>query len=99
MNSKKTVNRREFIRNSALLGFALGFPTIVPSSVIGQSSPSNRINVALIGMGLMMGSHQGHLLSRNDVQVVAICDVDRSKRERAKQSIEKAYANKSGQGS
>ncbi len=99
MNSKTAISRREFVRNSALLGFALGFPAIVPSSVIGQNSPSNRINVALIGMGLMMGGHQGHLLSRNDVQVVAICDVDRNKRERTKQSIERAYSNKSGQGS
>lgn len=99
MNKTAKVTRRDFLKGIASVGFVLGFPSIIPSSVLGQTSPNNRINVALIGMGLMMGSHQGHMLSRNDVQVVAVCDVDRSKRERAKASIEKAYANKLGQGS
>ncbi|MGB9603883.1 MAG: Gfo/Idh/MocA family protein, partial [Limisphaerales bacterium] len=99
MNRKTEISRREFIRNVALFGAVIGFPTIIPSSVIGQNAPSKRINVALIGMGLMMGSHQGFMLSRNDVQVVAVCDVDREKRNRTKASIERAYANRMGQGS
>lgn len=99
MNRKTEISRREFIKNAALFGAVIGFPTIIPSSVIGQNAPSKRINVALIGMGLMMGSHQGFMLSRNDVQVVAVCDVDREKRNRAKASIERAYANRMGQGS
>ncbi|MGC8743917.1 MAG: Gfo/Idh/MocA family protein [Verrucomicrobiia bacterium] len=99
MNRKTEISRREFIKNAALFGAVIGFPTIIPSSVIGQNAPSKRINVALIGMGLMMGSHQGFMLSRNDVQVVAICDVDREKRNRTKASIERAYANRMGQGS
>ncbi|MGC9035653.1 MAG: Gfo/Idh/MocA family protein [Verrucomicrobiia bacterium] len=99
MNRKTEISRREFIRNAALFGAVIGFPTIIPSSVIGQNAPSKRINVALIGMGLMMGSHQGFMLSRNDVQVVAVCDVDREKRNRTKASIERAYANRMGQGS
>lgn len=99
MNKIEKVTRREFLKDIAAVGFIIGFPTIIPSTVLSQTPPNSRINMALIGMGLMMGSHQGHMLSRNDVQVVAVCDVDRSKRERAKASIEKAYANRMGQGS
>jgi len=96
--NKNSISRRDFLRSAASIGIIIGFPSIIPFSVVGQTPPNSRINVALIGMGLMMGSHQGHMLSRDDVQVVAVCDVDRSKRERAKASIEKAYANKMGQG-
>ena len=85
-------NRRNFLKNATVAGAALAFPALIPSSVIGQNAPSNRISMGLIGMGLMMGGHQGHMGSRADVQVLAVCDVDRTKRERAKAAVEKAYA-------
>ncbi len=91
-------SRREFLKGAALAGAALAFPTIVPSSVFGQNAPSNRIGMGLIGMGLMMGGHQGHMSGRPDVQVLAVCDVDRSRRERAKASIERNYAQKTAAG-
>jgi predicted dehydrogenase len=47
----------------------------------------------------MMGGHQGHMCGRGDVQVLAVCDVDRSRRERAKAQVEKVYAAKTGAGS
>lgn len=43
-------SRRSFIKAAAAAG-ALGFPTIVPSSVFGQTAPSNRVNLAAIGWG------------------------------------------------
>ena len=91
-------NRRNFLKNATVAGAALAFPALIPSSVIGQNAPSNRISMGLIGMGLMMGGHQGHMGSRADVQVLAVCDVDRTKRERAKAAVEKAYAQKTSSG-
>jgi predicted dehydrogenase len=52
--------------------------------------------VGLIGLGLMMGGHQGHLCGRSDTQVLAVCDADRGKRERAKKSVEDSYAQRQG---
>jgi predicted dehydrogenase len=96
----RPVTRREFLQHTAALaGAALAFPTIVPSSVFGQNAPSNRIGIGLIGMGLMMGSHQGHFLGRDDCQVLAICDVDRGRREERKAAIEASYAKRKGSGS
>ena len=46
--------RRDFLKAAALAGAGLAFPTIVPSSVFGQNAPSNRLNLGMIGMGLMM---------------------------------------------
>ncbi len=92
------MNRRDFLKSAAVAGAAFAVPTIVPSSVFGQNAPSNRINMGLIGMGLMMGGHRDHMCGRQDVQVLAICDVDRNRREAAKATVEKAYARKSADG-
>ena len=84
--------RREFLKSAALSGAALALPTLVPSTVFGQNAPGNRLTIGLIGMGLMMGSHHHIMLGREEVQVVAVCDVDRGKRERAKaQKIGRAH--------
>lgn len=90
--------RREFLRGAVLGGAALAFPTIIPSSVLGQTAPSNRITVACIGMGLMMGSHHSIMLGRNDTQVLAVCDVDRTKLQHAREKTEKSYGAKMASG-
>jgi predicted dehydrogenase len=98
MKPQSLTNRREFLRTATLAGAALGFPVIVPSTVFGQNAPSNRIGMGLIGLGLMMGGHQGHMCGREDVQVLAVCDVHRDRRENARQSVERAYAAKKASG-
>ena len=98
MKNNQQLNRRLFLQRTALAGAVLGFPTIVPTSVFGQNAPSNRIGIGLIGLGLMMGGHQNNMLGRADAQVLAVCDVDRNRREKQKQAIEQSYANKKGQG-
>lgn len=98
MNNLALTTRRDFLKATALAGTALGFPTIVPSSCFGQNAPNNRIGMGLIGLGLMMGGHQGHMLGRDDVQVLAVCDVHRPRREAARDAVEKAYARKAGTG-
>lgn len=99
MNHSSLCTRRDFLKTAALAGAALGWPTLVPSSVLGQNAPNSRIGLGLIGLGLMMGGHQSHMLGRDDVQVLAVCDVWRQRREAAKAAIEKAYARKAGTGS
>jgi predicted dehydrogenase len=90
--------RREFLKSAAVTGTAFVLPAIVPSTVLGRNAPGNRITMGLIGMGLMMGSHQNIMLGREGVQVLAVCDVDRGKRERAREKVEKAYAEKQASG-
>jgi predicted dehydrogenase len=96
INSMNTT-RREFLKRSALAGAAIAAcPTIVPSTVLGQNAPNSRIGMALIGMGLIMGGHRDHMCNRDDVQVVAVSDVDRTKREAAKAAVERVYAQRRG---
>lgn len=96
MNPVSPLTRRQFLRSTALASAALGLPLLVPATVRGQAAPNGRIGIGLIGMGLMMKSHQGHFLGRPDCQVLAVCDVSRDRREQAKGEVERAYARRSG---
>ncbi len=91
MTHQSNSTRRSFLKRAALAGLALGAPAIVPATVFGQNAPSSRIGMGLIGHGLMMGGHQGHMCGRPDVQVLAVCDVHRNRRENARQAVERAY--------
>jgi len=50
-------SRRKFLRTSIATAVVAGFPTIVPSSVFGETAPSNRINVGAIGVGRISRVH------------------------------------------
>jgi predicted dehydrogenase len=67
---------------------------IVPSTVLGnqeKAAPSERITLGFIGMGKMNMGHLGHFLGQKDVQVLAVCDVDTTRRANAKKKVEERY--------
>jgi len=66
---KETVSRREFMGGAAA---ALAL-TVVPSHVLGQNAPSNKLNIAGIGVGGRGGGDMNEVSSEN---IVALCDVD-----------------------
>ncbi|MGO9842768.1 MAG: twin-arginine translocation signal domain-containing protein, partial [Candidatus Acidiferrales bacterium] len=75
MNAKEgkdEVSRRSFIRNAAVAGAAV---SIVPRHVLGRgfTPPSDKFNVACVGVGGMGRSNLINLASQN---LVALCDVD-----------------------
>ena len=55
-------------------------------------APSERINLAIIGLKKMGGAHVQGLLPRADVQIVTVCDVDPKAREAAQRNVEQFYA-------
>jgi predicted dehydrogenase len=67
---KKSISRRKFLANSALAGFVFHF---VPSRLLGADAPSNKLNIAGIGIGGMGASNLSQCESEN---IVALCDVD-----------------------
>ena len=90
--------RREFLKRTALCGSAAAFPNLIPASARGADSavtPNNRINVAMIGTGRQVFyANLPWFLWSEDVQVVAVCDVDAWRMEQAKKKVEASYANK-----
>lgn len=77
---------------------AVAAPTIVPSTVFGQNAPSNRVVMAWIGTGDRGRAIMRQFLRRDDVQVIAGCDVDRSRVLDARDIIERTYAASSPTG-
>ncbi|MCH8806535.1 MAG: Gfo/Idh/MocA family oxidoreductase [Planctomycetes bacterium] len=70
-------------------------PYFVPRSALGKAPgrvPSERINLAIIGLKKMGGAHVRTLLNHGDVQIVAVCDVRRDLREATKLRVESHYA-------
>jgi predicted dehydrogenase len=97
MDQGQQENRREFLRQSATAVLAASAPTVITSGALGaqgKSAASNRITLGFIGMGTMNHGHLGGHLGRSDVQVLAVCDVDKTRREAARETVEKAYAKK-----
>ncbi|MGC8743622.1 MAG: Gfo/Idh/MocA family protein [Verrucomicrobiia bacterium] len=90
-------NRRGFLKRALGICLSAGaLPQIVSPSVLGANgevSPSNRITLGFIGTG-------DHGINRNingfirhkDAMIVAVCDVDKSRREQAKKFVEDRYS-------
>lgn len=101
-NEKKHSSRRHFVKNAfgGTLAAALpisGFPTIVPSSVIGKNAPSNQINVGAIGNGRISRDHDmPGVLRSSQGRIIAVCDLDKKRVEAAKTYVNDFYTKKTG---
>ncbi len=90
----KKFNRRRFLKS--VTGGAIAFPYIVSSSALGQAgsvAPSNRIVMGAIGVGSMGTGDMRGFMRKNEVQMVAVCDVDKKNRDRAKKFADEKYGN------
>jgi len=107
MKPQVDLNRRTLLRHGAgALASAAVLPTLIPVAALGgksRTAPSERVNMGFIGLG---GQGTGHLLggawtyipggyiTRNDVQVVAVCDVRRERLTRAWKRCNEIYAQR-----
>jgi len=81
------VSRRGFLASA---GLAAAAPMIVPATVLGRGrvAASDRLTVALIGCGGMGNANVNSMLGHEEVQVVAVCDPDRSRREITRERLD-----------
>ncbi len=64
------MTRKEFIKNTSL---ASAYFTLNPNQIF---SSNDKVKIGIIGVGLRGQDHLELLIKRNDVDVVAICDID-----------------------
>jgi len=97
MTKYNSCSRRRFLKSSAALAAAaVSFPYIVPSSALGKDgavAPSNRIVMGAIGVGSMGTGDLNGFKNKREVQMVAVCDVDKRFRDRAKKIVDEEYEN------
>jgi predicted dehydrogenase len=87
MNPSRTTSRREFLQRSTGWGAGLW---IVGSRVRGaERSPSDRLNIGLIGVG-GRGGNNLKTIAKTGENVVALCDVDEERLGRAAEGFPKA---------
>ena len=97
MNNPNQSTRRDFLKATGLTTVALGFPTIIPSSALGNDekvAPSERIVMGGIGLGNMGGPDMNNFLNNPGVQYVAVCDVRKNVREDKKKQVDAKYNSK-----
>jgi predicted dehydrogenase len=86
-------SRRSFLKSVAAATVA---PLVwAPSS---QAVPSVKLAVGFIGVGTMGRGHLNALLGRDTVEVVAVCDVVKERREGALEMVQKKYAARTKSG-
>lgn len=81
------MNRKDFIKNASLAAATLA---VLPANSILGSNADPKVKIGLIGTGLRGQNHLDLLLRRGDVDLVAICDIDKRMLDPAKAMISKA---------
>jgi len=89
-------SRRRFLKGALQTSALLAAPQIVSSVALGKDGavpPSERITLGGLGIGNRGGYDLGCFLNEADVRCLAICDVRRERRERAKKMVDSRYGN------
>src|SRR6478672_9898954 len=93
----RTLTRRQFLTGGVMAASALAVPCFLPASTLGRGGvvpPSERIVMGGIGIGGRGSYDMGFMINEPDVQWVAVCDVLKSRREAAKQTVDRKYGHK-----
>jgi predicted dehydrogenase len=97
MKQKRGCGRREFLAKlPAAVAGAAAFPTIVKASALGRGQavpPSDRIVMAGIGFGMQGPGNMKNFLGKDEVQWVAVCDIDAKHLSEAQNTVNQRYGN------
>ncbi len=85
MKSNSRINRRKFIATGAI--GLMGLPLL--SSGRRSVAPSNRVRMAVIGLGSQGRSHMAWFNNLPEVEIAALCDLDRIRLEEARAQLQK----------
>jgi len=87
MKPDNKIDRRKFVKKTALAGAALTLPTVIPANAFGAN---DRINIAVLGVNGRGKNHIDGFMNLSDVNVTTLCDPDMNIcKQRAKEFGEK----------
>lgn len=76
---------------------AFALPDIVPSYLLGNKSPANRINIAVIGIGRQtLSPNIPQFLKSENAQIIAVCDVDSWRLDNGQKQVNDYYSQQKG---
>jgi len=83
-------SRRQFLQSASAA--AVAGPLFIMSQGRGAPGPNDKIVLGFIGVGTMGRGHVGRFLGQKDVQIVAVCDVVKERRDSAQKTVDDRYA-------
>ena len=86
------ISRRDLITGAAVFAAA---PMVIKASALGRqgaTAPSARLTIGVIGVGKQAKGHLNAFIRTPEVQVVAVCDVDTTRRENGKKIVDDWYS-------
>ncbi len=93
------LTRRSFLAKAGALPIASATLSILPGALWSAPvKPNDRINAGLIGIGAMGSGHLGRLAGDPGVNLLAVCEVDPVRRNRAKDRVEAICAQRKSSG-
>lgn len=89
----KNLNRRQFLKLTSTI--SVSAPLLASGwSAFGQKGPNDRITLGFIGVGTQGRGLLGNFLNHPNTQVLAVCDVDTTRREHSKKTVDEFYTIK-----
>lgn len=89
---KMQSSRRNFLRNLSVS--AAVAPFVIPTQAwSAQTPPNGKLTMGFIGMGKQAQGLLNNFIKRSDTHVVAVCDVDTTRRNDAKKRVDTFYKN------
>ncbi len=93
MTTNTKLSRRSFLKTTGAIGAAV--PFVLPSSIwAAETSPNERIVMGFIGVGKQGGYLLGGFLHNSQTQVVAVNDVDTTRRQFHQKQVNDYYSEK-----
>jgi predicted dehydrogenase len=100
MTTSHRLSRRQFLATASAAAFSAPLILGTGCQTAGPRLAANeRITLGFIGMGKQNRGLMGGFLKFPDTQVLAVCDVDTTRREAAKKAVEDYYAKQTPAGS
>ncbi len=98
MSTSRKIARRDFLRTATVTSAgAIALPYFVPASALGlqgKAAPSDRIVMACIGVGGQGSGLMRGFMGMKEVQMIAVCDVDKKHLAAAQDAVNKKNENK-----
>ena len=91
------ISRRVFMGRTAAAAGVAAAPLLLPASargVDGHTAPSNRITLGQIGHGMVGVGHLRRLTNAREVEVLALCEVDRVRLDAGMEHVARVYAER-----
>ena len=89
MKAPRSLTRRSFLKSAIVAGAA---PLVLRSSLFAaDAAPGGQITLGFIGIGAQGFGLLNNCLPRNKFRVLAVCDVDTTRRNLGKQTVDQRY--------